>query len=681
MPKVHNIQSSFTSGEISPRLLARNDLDRYQQGVKRMENAYSLPHGGATRRAGTQYVDAIRNEAKEARLIPYDASDSIAFVLVFNDSYIQFIKEQAFVLSSGRYEIAHTYTDDELSEITYSQQGSTLFLCHQNHPPRTLIRTNDTSWALADIDFEYHALTDYDFVSSYINFRVIAGENAFDTTSSFSITTDGAGNVTAGPTLTGAPATLAGTISSIEVDADLDVAGTYTIACTTSTGSGTSLRQEWTVTRNVDSVTPIAKWHPANYPAAVGFYEQRLFLGGTPDDPHALWASKINSITKLTFGGNDEDGFEAKVNSGKFNQIRHLVSARQLIILTQSAEFTLTGSRTTGLSAYSLSISTQTSHGTNTATPVQVNSEVLYTQRDGKKLRAMSYDAVQESNTSPDISIIAESITSSGIKEVAYAAIPDQITWLVRNDGVLLSLTHDRGNAVTGWAKHTTGASGTFENIAVIPDGLQDIPYVLVKRTINSLTKRYIEFMDYSTVTNTINNAQTDCCSVQTGTDQTTWTGLTHLEGESVAIVADGKVHPNLTVASGEITLTYAADDVQIGISYDTEIELLHPEPMTDRAMSTRLGVSKLQDIVLFFQDTVNCQITLQNNVGAEIRTEDILFFSFGDAMDTAITPFTGTKDKIGQGWQTQNNLVIKQTTPMPFTLLGVDMKVVYNER
>lgn len=680
MSKVHNIQSSFTSGEISPRLLARSDLDRYQQGVKRMENAYSLPHGGATRRAGTQYVAAIRNEAKEARLIPYDASDTIAFVLVFNDSYIQFIKEKAFVETTPptRYEIAHTYTDAELPEITYSQQGSTLFLCHQNHPPRTLIRTSDTSWALTDITFEYHALTDWDFISSYINFRVIAGTTAFDTTSSFSITTDGAGAVTAGPTLSG---TGNGTISSIEVDATLDVAGTYTIACTTSTGSGTSLRQEWTITRNADGVIPVAKWYVGNYPAAVGFYEQRLFLGGTPDDPHALWASKINSISKLTFGGNDEDGFEAKVNSGKFNQIRHLVSGRQLIILTQSAEFTLTGSRTSGLSAYSLSISTQTSHGTNTATPVQVNSEVLYTQRDGKKLRAMSYDAVQESNTSPDISIIAESITSSGIKEVAYAAIPDQITWLIRNDGVLLSLTHDRGNAVTGWARHDTGATGLFENVAVIPDGLQDIPYFLVNRTIDGGTKRYIEFMDYITVTNTINNAQTDSCSVQTGTAQTVWTGLDHLEGESVAVVADGKVHPNLTVASGQITLTYAVDDVQIGIGYDTEIELLHPEPLIDRGMSTRLGKSKLQDIVLFFQDTVNCQITLQDEAGAEIRTEDILFFSFGDAMDTAITPFTGTKSKIGQGWQIQNNLVIKQTTPMPFTLIGVDMKVSYNEK
>ena len=149
------IQASFSNGEVSPRLLARTDIPTYGTGVKTMENAFVLPHGGAKKRNGTIYVGDVSDSTKATRLIPFIYSRTVSYVLVFNNGKIQFIKNGSWVMNGGsRYEISHSYTDAELPELTYAQYGSSMFIAHSNHKPRQLYRGAETSWTLADISLK-----------------------------------------------------------------------------------------------------------------------------------------------------------------------------------------------------------------------------------------------------------------------------------------------------------------------------------------------------------------------------------------------------------------------------------------------------------------------------------------------------------------------------------------------
>ncbi len=672
--ELQSIQTTFTSGEISPLLEGRADLDRYKSGAKTMLNAYALPHGAVKRRVGTHFVAEVRNSARPARVIEHVTSQTIATILVFNDGFIQFVRNGDFIETSPgvRYEISHPYADNELADITYSQSGTAMYMCHTAHAPVSITRTSDTSWALSTVSFTYNAKTDKDFISAYVNVTIQAGTTAFSKNDEFIITIDGSGGTTITGTRTGN-----GNINITKVNS---VAYNKTITFKCLAEASTKTDQLWSAKEGTNTI--VAEWSPANYPAAVTFYDQRLYLAGIPDQPHAIWGSMIGDPENLTIGVDSSDAIKITIGADKYDRIMHLKGTRQLLVFTYGGEYSATGGINTGITPTNIKISSQTTYGTANVTPQRVGSEVLFTQRGGRIVRAIAYDAIQDSNTAPDVTIISEHITKPNIVDIAYSQSPDQVIWAVRSDGALLSLTHIREQDVTAWARHTTGASGLFKSVAVIPEGVNDNTYVVVDRVVNGVSKLYVEYFDYITTTAGIIGAQTDCCVTGTaGTPTDTWAGFDHLEGESIAVVADNKVHPNVTVSSGTITLGYVASSVQAGVPYNTTITLEHPEPVIDRSVSARINKMRIDRVLLQLKDTVNVSISQNDKNGNVIRSVPIPSFNAGDTMDTAPVPFSGVKELAGIGWQSPNNITIEQTTPMPFTLLSVLMQVTMNQR
>ena len=135
MAEVNKIINSFDAGEISPRLLMRTDLPLYNKAVKEMTNFYSLATGGVRKRRGTTYIAEVRDSSKAVRLIPFVSNESTRFMLVFNDGYMQVIKDGAFVETSPgvRYELAIPYADAELDDLRFSQSGTSMYIAHQLH--------------------------------------------------------------------------------------------------------------------------------------------------------------------------------------------------------------------------------------------------------------------------------------------------------------------------------------------------------------------------------------------------------------------------------------------------------------------------------------------------------------------------------------------------------------------
>lgn len=154
MAKATSIQTSFTSGEISPRLLGRVDLDQYYAGAGTCLNFALMPHGGVVKRSGLRFIAEAKHHDRKCRLIPFEFSTEQAYVLEFGHNYIRFFKDQGQIVSGDSpYEIASPYSEIDLPEISWAQSADVLFLCHPLHKPKKLSRTGHAAWTLDDVEF------------------------------------------------------------------------------------------------------------------------------------------------------------------------------------------------------------------------------------------------------------------------------------------------------------------------------------------------------------------------------------------------------------------------------------------------------------------------------------------------------------------------------------------------
>lgn len=654
MGNLQKISTDFSWGEISPALLARVDLAQYSKATKTMLNAYPLVTGGCTRRPGTSFVAEVYNSNQKVRLIPYTYSTTESYLLVFNGGKIEFLKNDEFLkVGQSNYQITTQYTESELADITFAQAGNSVFLAHPNHKPMQLQRVTDTSWTFEPIIFKHQAITDYWYENFAVTFKILGGSVKFAVGDMFSFAVNN--GAIQNQTYTG---TGNGTIAQISATA-LAPDETWTVWC----AYADSTRQTWNVTGSVTGVATMT-WRTGSYPAAVTFHEQRLLFGGSKDYPQTFWGSKIGSFYDLTLGAADSDAVSFTIASNNFDQIRHMVSARQLLPLTYSGEFSVSGSANGSITPSAIKIQAQTYHGAASAKPIRIAQEIVFVQRDEKRLRAISYSVTEDANVAPDITLFADHITEGGIKEMSFAQDPHFITWCVRGDGKLASLTLARDYETIGWAAHST--DGSFENVTTIPNVLKDDTYVVVKRVINGVQKRYIEKVDY-------NNVYTDSSlstKLPNGVKSLSFSGLDHLNGKMVDVVADGLVHPQVMVAGGSIGLHYPANSVVVGLHYDTIIECLHPEFGNDPTSTIQGRKISIYESIFRFKDTMNCKVN-----GYQVP-----FRKTTDNLDTVVPLYTGDKKVSVMGWRSPNNIKIEQVTPMPFTLLGIVFKVAINE-
>ena len=663
MAKVVTSQTSFVSGQISERVIGRTDLQAYDQGAKSIVNCYPFIHGGVTRRPGTSFVREVSDSSRPARLIPYTNSDVLSYVLVFNDDKIEFIRDGELIeVSPGvPFSVAHPYSDAEIFELTYTQFGRAMFIAHPNHHPKQLTRNTDTDWDFVNPPFNYEALTDAFFENAFVSFKIISGATAFEVNDVFTFDTDGDGNIISGPTAGGSNVGT-GDMTGVGASDLQDPPGgqTWTVSCSFAT----ERRQQWTVVGSVDGAIT-SQWVDLDYPAACSTFEQRLFFGGSPSRPQTIWASSILSPFEFSPGPDDDDAIQVTIASGTLDQIVHMNSARQLLIQTTASEFSLSGGNQ-GLTPSAVIVRDQTFHGSNEVTPIRIGREVLFIQRSGDKVRGISFDVTLDANTAPDITILSEDITASGIIDATFQQDPDFIAWFCTNDGRLLSLTLERDQNVIAWAEHITGATGFFESLASIPlAGGNDETYCIVSRIIDGALVRYIEYIDY------VDGAQTDSALYGTsGSPTAIWAGLDHLEGESVDVVLDGAVHPPVIVDSGTITLEREGTDIEVGLGYDSVLELLHPEISLPDGTSQGRSTS-IHELVIRFQDTNACRV---DGVEVPFRQLD------NDVLDSPPAFFTGDKKVTKLGWKPDLNIRITQEVPLQWTILAAIIKVVVND-
>jgi hypothetical protein len=821
-------KSSFTGGEWSPSLYSRTDLAKYGTANRTMRNFYPHPHGGASNRAGFEFIHETKTSSKTSRLVPFQFSVAQGYFIEFGNLYVRFYKDDGVIVSAktitaasnatpivvtsvahgfangntvtvsgvlgntaanGTWIIANKtndtfelvgsvgnaaytsggtataivevvtpYLEADLPLLKFEQSADILYIAHPSYAPAKLSRSSHTAWTYTTITFGASIAAPTGLSMS--------GTGRFYVVTAIS---EGVESVPSAEEEGAAAQTLSW--SSVSGATEYNVYerknGVYLFV---GRAGSTSFDVPATYELDGDSSPPEAQ-NPLgssnNYPGCVAFNDQRLLFARTNTQPQTFWGSVVGDFENLNTSSpiQDDDSFEFTINSGQVNEIRWMAALTDLIIGTSGSEWKLTaGGNSDAITPTSAKLVRQSRWGVAHTQPIIIGDSILFVDGSSQKVRDLYYALARDGYEGSDLTILAQHLFEvETITEWAYAQHPDSIIWAVRSDGVLCGLTYQKEHQVFGWHHHDT--QGTFESVATIKeaDGTFST-YVIVKRTINSQTKRYVEklhlrdftdiegafFVDAgltydgsvsasltpgaganvsgsNAVTFTAGSAifaagdaatnreihyrfidedgiyQSAKARIVGFTSTTvvtadimipfpslaviasgdwrlsvdTLTGLSHLEGMDVVMLADGNVIADKTVASGSVTLDNPASIIHVGLGYTCDLETLGFDFPT-QAGTMQDKIRYIESIIIRLANTRAC------NVGPDEDHLDALAFRDQEDLGEATGLFSGDREvSLDPGDPREGRTFVRvlDTEPLPCTVQAIIARMKAGEK
>ena len=688
------IQANFTGGEISPRLLGRVDLTKYQNSLALCDNFLCFPHGGITKRSGTRFVAEVKDSSKNTRLIPFVFSTTQAYIIEFGHQYCRFYRDEGQILTGGGaiYEISSPYESTDLDQIDYVQSADVLYLCHPSYITKKLSRTAHTSFSFSDLD-------PYD--GPYLDLNTgVTSTTMYPSSHTANCSTDVTITASAVTGINGG----SGFVSSdVGRPIRIFINNKYGAAKITAVGSTTSVTvrlfcqadaatHQWEASGSSNATVEwqLGAWSDTTgWPSHAVFFQDRLFFANTSAQPNTVWASRSGDYEN--FSPNDRDGTVTDSHALNFtlatdqvNAIRWLFSSKNLQLGTSNGPFIMSsGEDNVAITPTNVVVNRETTDGVGAVKPVGSGKSTLYVDRSKRRIREFAYTAAAQGYISPDMTLIAEHIAAgTSIEQLALAKFPDNLIYVRLADGGLRSMTYERDQDVVAWARHTIGGTNVaVKSIATIPsiDETHDQVYMIVSRTINGGTKQYVEFLEQNFDTNagdtSVNSFFVDSGLAYSGGAVTSLTGLSHLEGETVSVLANGAAHPDKVVSSGSISLDVSATSASVGLPYTARVQTLDPEVATDLGPSQG-KTRRVERLTFRVVDTYNLKFGT-----SESDLELIPFRLPAHAMDS-ITLFTGDKRVLLKNNPDRRfDFFIHHDDPLPCTILAIMYSINMSER
>lgn len=425
------------------------------------------------------------------------------------------------------------------------------------------------------------------------------------------------------------------------------------------------------------TATP-AEWTGTNYPGAVTFWQGRLWWAGTPNQPQTIWGSKSGDFENLTLGTPADSAVKYTLDADQMNAIRWIKAQRVLVAGTAANEFSLSGGGAGDPVTPSnvLAYPQPSGVGSATVAALLVGAAVVLAQRAGRKVHLLSLDEVTQGTTyaSSELSLMAGHMLRAGVKEMAWQQEPWRVLWCVLNDGGLVGCTIMRDQQVIAWHRHTLGGAGIVESAAVIPAATYSELWLVVRRTIGGVTRRFVERVaeDFVEGGGVVQSAAyfVDAGLSYSGAAATVFTGLSHLEGQTVQVLADGATHPDVVVTGGQVTLDRAASVVHVGLGYTSRLETLD----LNAGAGDGTGLTRrraIHSVGVILHQTLGGFVGWRD--GTRYRLEEMQFRSAAMPMDAPPALFTGAKViQAPPRWERAAHLVVEQTQPLPITLVAL---------
>lgn len=664
--------STLDAGEWAPELWGRFDLEKFMASLRYCLNFIPLTHGPITRRPGTRFVAATKGDLP-ARLIPFEVSVSAAYIIEATANAFRFYRDRGRLESppGTPVEVATPYAYADLAQVKWAQSADVLYLAQPKYQPRKLTRTSATAFNLALLDFRDGPYLDQNTTTTTLTLSAATGSGITVTASSIVGINGGVGF----------QATDVGRLIRIK---HASTWGYLKITAFTSTTVVTA-----DVKANFAAATPVATWRlgawsdTTGWPTCCTFHEERLVFGGTTLQPQTFWMSVAGDYEN--FAPSDTAGLITAdsaiswtIADDRVNVIRWMSAGKVLNIGTAGGEFTVQASSLNeGITPTNITVRREGTIGSADIDVLRLGRSVIHVQRAGRKLVNTAYAFDKDAWVSDELSLLWRHLARRGIKELAYQKEPWSIIWMVMNDNSLVGFTYLENPLKMAAHQHPlTGTGVKVLSVATIPGNGQDELWLVVERTINGVTKRYVEYMEYERfAANADDKADyffVDSGLTYAGAPNDVMSGLGHLEGETVSIWADGATHPTRQVVGGQVTLARQASKVQIGLGYTSRAST----QSLDVGSGTATGrPQRIDEVVVLFLDTLGGYV---GRAGAQPNSDGMQRIEMrrgSDKMDQSPPLFSGPKKvQFPNGWTADNGAIVDiiQDSPGPMTVLAM---------
>jgi hypothetical protein len=410
-----------------------------------------------------------------------------------------------------------------------------------------------------------------------------------------------------------------------------------------------------------------ADWVAASYPTSVTFFQSRLVLAGPAQK---VWLSKVSDLENFTTGSNANDALSYTLSSTQNNLVQWVEPAGKLLIGTTGGEFSLSMPDN---SAQTVQVRRESNFGSKTGRTQLIGNSVVYTSRDGRKIREMAYSFEADGYVSPELSLLSEHLTRPGIKEYDFAQNPDGILWTVMDDGTFAGFTYLKSQEVQGWHRHST--DGEVVSVCTIEGDTATEVWFAVTRNGATRIERMAQAFE-GTSTNDVACAYLDSFLTYDGAAATVISGLDHLEGKTVRIMGDGYYLADKVVASGSITLERSCTKVVVGLPYTWRVVPLRLEGGSPTGVSQGKR-KRIESLVVRMERSAHISYKIYgHDFEALIPTRE-----FGQNFGEPIELFTGDKKiKLPNSWDRDGQFELKGDSPFPATILMIAADVTVNE-
>ena len=676
--------TNFTGGEVSPTLSARYDLARHRISVQCMENFIPNLHGDVARRPGTLFLNDLGGPSL---LLPFsfNAESSQNFILVFGEKTLRIADASGLI--PGVPAIETPYALEHLPALSHAQMGDVVYLAHKQYPLHKVTRRDAEgggyAWALETValntslpapsapavSFARGNSGDSAPLEYTLRYKIVAvDENGKESLAS-----------SAGETIGKHPSDW---VTGNHVDISWNAvsgAAEYNVYREEAgyfgfigISTGTAF-----VDNNYEadtSDTPREDWDPfkeGNHPGVVAFHQQRMVLAGTPKSPQAFYMSRTGDFENFRKSRplQDDDPVEYLIASGSIDSITWAASFGDLLLGTSGSEYKASGDGGP-ITAKNISITAQSYWGSAEISPIIIGNSILHVQRHGARVRDLFYSLEKDGYAGNDLSIMAPHLFDGrSLIQWAYQQTPGSTIWIVRDDGVLLALTYMKEHDIWGWSRQIT--HGEFTSVVTVSGDDEDVLLAVVRRSINGEDHWMLErFAPRWREEQGIEEAHLVDCGVIRRSESPTReaAGLDHLEGETVAVLADGSPVEGLVVRDGRVELPYAARVVHVGLPYTSALSPL-PAEADVQGVGNTLGKLRVNG---------RCGLRLHASVGGKYGPDrdPAALYDFPcvpERWGEPVRPFSGDLEFIpGGGQESQTSLWLIQDRPLPFQIVAI---------